>query len=444
MSLDPYKLFHDIDASHGLVVAISGGSDSLALLLLAHDFLGRHSSSPSLLAVTVDHGLRAQSAAEARRVAAFCAARGIAHRTLVWQGDKPPSGISAAARDARYDLLAMAAADFGANVILTGHTLDDQAETYAMRAARGEGPGLSGMAAVTLFSGKVWIVRPLLSVRRQELRNWLRARNIGWIDDPSNQDPAYERVRVRQQLDEARIVTLARQAHVAGLARTTLSRNAAELIAHGVTRPAPGLCLLDRSLFSGDSEAAAVLALRALLATMGGTPRLPDPAYSLALFSRLAAGESLRATLSRTLVDARRGGIFLRRESRDLPRLVLDGRPAIWDGRWRVEGPAGLKVAAQGDAADVNAITDAPESLLRVAMAVEPGLFRHQDGPEGFIGAANSPAAAARGVVTTPLVAPFSRFLPGFDLALAQALGQLVEAPPLAASPLNNHIRTEA
>ena len=445
MSLDLHKLFHNIDASQGLVVAISGGSDSLALLLLVHDFLGRHPSPPPLLAVTVDHELRPEAADEALRVAAFCAARGIAHRTLVWSGNKPSHGVSAAARDARYDLLAKAAADFGANVILTGHTLDDQAETYAMRAARGDGPGLSGMAAATLFSSEVWIVRPLLSVRRQDLRNWLRARDLDWIDDPSNQDPSYERVRVRQELDEAGIVALAKKADEAGAARIALSNNAAELIERGAMRIAPGLYRLDRSLFSGDSEAAAgVLALRVLLATMGGTPRLPDPAHSLALFLRLASGKSLRATLSRTLVDARRSGIYLRRESRDLPRLVLDGQPAIWDGRWCIEGPAGLVVAAQGDEADINTATDAPESLLRAAMAVEPGFFQHEGGADNFIGAANSPAAMARKLVATPLVAPFSRFLPGFDLALAQALGRLVEAPPLAGSPLNNHIRTEA
>lgn len=446
MSLNLHKLFHNIDASQGLVVAISGGSDSLALLLLVHAFLGRHPSPPPLLAVTVDHELRPEAADEALRVAAFCAARGIAHLTLVWSGNKPSHGVSAAARDARYDLLAKAAADFGTNVILTGHTLDDQAETYAMRAARGDGPGLSGMAAATLFAGKVWIVRPLLAVRRQELRNWLRARDLDldWIDDPSNQDPAYERVRVRRELNEAGIVALAKKAHAVGAARIALSNNAAELIERCAMRIAPGLYRLDRSLFSGDSEAAGVLALRALLATMGGTPRLPDPAHSLSLFLRLASGENLRATLSRTLVDARTSGIFLRRESRDLPRLVLDGQPAIWDGRWRIEGPAGLGVAALGDEIVENTATGTPESLLRAAMAVEPGLFQHEGGADNFIGAANSPAAMARKLMATPLVAPFSRFLPGFDLALAQALGRLVEAPPLAGSPLNNHIRTEA
>lgn len=444
MSLDPQNLFHDIDASHGLVIAVSGGSDSLALLLLADEFWSRHPSRPPLLAVTVDHGLRPEAAEEAGLVAAFCHARGIAHRTLVWQGDKPAHGISAAARNARYDLLAQAVCDFGANIILTGHTLDDQAETVAMRAARGDGAGLSGMAQATLFDRQVWIIRPLLNVRRQALRDWLIGHDVAWIDDPSNEDPAYERVRVRKRMGKAETMALSAQAQAEGAARTVLSQAAAELIEHFMTRPAPGLYQLDRKLFSGVSEAAGVLALRALLATIGGTPRLPDVAASHALFLRLATGKSLRATLSRTLIDARPAGIFLLREARALPRLVLTDQPAIWDGRWRIEGPTGFVVAASGIKTAASVAENAPESLVRAAMAVEPSLFRHQDGAQNNIGLAKSMAATGHRVLATPLVAPFARFLPGFDLALARALGRLIDAPPLAALPLNNHIRTEA
>lgn len=444
MSLNLHHFFHDIDASQGLVIAVSGGSDSLALLLLIDEFLAGQSTPPPLLAVTVDHGLRAQSAGEAAHVAAFCAARGIAHRTLVWQGDKPAHGISAAARDARYDLLAQAALDFGANIILTGHTLDDQAETLAMRAVRGDGVGLSGMATATLFERQVWIVRPLLTVRRQALRDWLCARDITWIDDPSNQDPAYERVRVRKQLGESDIVALGRQAHQAGAARIALSEAAARLVEGCMTRPARGLYRLERSLFESDSEAAAVLALRALLATIGATPRLPDAAASHALYLRLAAGKTLRTTLSRCLIDARPVGIFLQREARDLPRLSLGSKPAIWDGCWHIEGPSGFVVAASGGFFAASAAGDVPAGLARSAMAVEPGLFRQRGELEEFIGPVNSMAATSCGVVAMSLVAPYSRFLPGFDIALAQALGRLVDAPPLAALPLNNHIRTDA
>lgn len=439
MSLDPDEIFSSIDASQGLVIAVSGGSDSLALLLLLHDFVA--AAPPPFLAVTIDHGLRPESAEEAARVAAFCRKRGLAHRTLVWRGDKPKSGVSVAAREARYELLAGAAADAGARIILTGHTLDDQAETLAMRASRGEGAGLAGMAKATLFDGRVWIVRPLLSLRRQALRDWLSSRDVAWIDDPSNDNPAYERVRVRRSLTEAEIAARARQAAAAGAARTALSGAAARLVERFVARLAPGLHRLERGLFASDAGEAGVLAFRAMLATTGGTPRLPDLDRSRALFSRLAAGKLLRATLSRTLVDARPSGIFLRREARGLPHVALDGGTTIWDGRFRICAPAGLVVGPRGDLVAGEAETAAPPSLARAASAAEPGLFRQENGAESLIGPAMELAAEA---AVTPLVAPFARFLPGFDLALAEALGRLVGAPSLAASPWNHHIRANA
>lgn len=448
MSLDPNLIFADIDISQGLVVAVSGGSDSLALLLLLHDYLARQPMAVPLLAVTVDHGLRPESAAEASRVAAFCQARAIAHRIVVWQGDKPQSGISAAAREARYALLAQAATDAGAKIILTGHTLDDQAETLAMRALRGEGAGLAGMAAATLYDSRIWIVRPLLSLRRQALRDRLFACNIGWIDDPSNEDSSYERVRIRKNLSEADIAALEKQASEAGAARTDLSAQAGRLVARFMTRPAPGLFRLERDLFSSDTGEAGLLAFRAILATIGGTPHLPDLERSRSLFSYLATGKAQRATqratLSRTLVDSRREGVFLWREARNLPQMTSDGESMIWDGRFRIKAPAGFKISPLAGRLESEMKPAVPASLALAALASEPGLFEESNRSKNFIGPAAGEAAIAHGVTTTPLIAPFSRFLPGFDLALATSLGRLVGAPPLAAMPWKHHIRADA
>src|SRR5690606_40820696 len=148
MDPDIDRLFAGLDLAdrRSLVVAVSGGSDSLSLLFLTRAFLQSHASHVRLLAVTVDHNLRPEAADEALAVQRLCQRFGIEHRTLVWRGDKPASGLIAAAREARYDLLAEAAEGIGADVILVGHTLDDQAETVAMRAQRGAGAGLAGMA----------------------------------------------------------------------------------------------------------------------------------------------------------------------------------------------------------------------------------------------------------------------------------------------------------
>ena len=144
-----------------LGLAVSGGGDSLALLLLARAALpGR------VKAATVDHGLRPDSAAEARRAGEFCAALGIPHTIRRWEGEKPVAGLQAAAREARYRLLAEAADDADCSLVMTGHTLDDQAETVAMRRERGAGRGLSGIAPATLHDKRIWFVRPLIGQRR--------------------------------------------------------------------------------------------------------------------------------------------------------------------------------------------------------------------------------------------------------------------------------------
>lgn len=184
-----------IPADGKLVIALSGGSDSTALLTLVRDVFSARGEGGRLLAVTVDHGLRPESADEARRAGALCAALGVEHAIRRWEGEKPASGLQAAAREARYRLLAEAA---GGGIVLTGHTLDDQLETVAMRQARGPGRGLSGIAPATLYEGRTWFVRPLLARRRADLRAHLTAAGLSWIEDPSNRDPRFERVRVRE------------------------------------------------------------------------------------------------------------------------------------------------------------------------------------------------------------------------------------------------------
>jgi len=182
-----------------LGIAVSGGGDSTALLIIAARWAGVRGRRIS--AATVDHKLRVDSACEADAVAALCAQLGIQH-TILETGDLRATGgnLSAAARDARFALLGDWAQGHECNAVLLGHTMDDQAETVLMRLARGSGAeGLSAMQPELEHSGMLWL-RPLLGLRREALRAVLQTEGIDWIEDPTNEDPEYDRVKARQAL----------------------------------------------------------------------------------------------------------------------------------------------------------------------------------------------------------------------------------------------------
>ena len=487
----------ELSGRHALVAAVSGGSDSLALLFLTKTWLEAAAPGVRLVAVTVDHGLRPESAAEALDVAALCARHGIAHRIVRWQGAKPASAIQASARVARYRLLAEAAAAAGADIVLAGHTLDDQAETVAMRGARGEGRGLAGMAPATLFEGRTWIVRPLIAARREALRNFLMQNCIGWAEDPSNVDRKYERARVRSAREQMAATSQSSlapslrgegrgegqfeegwgqsgrdkregQAHAAAV-RVALGKAAAALIRAHARLAAPGLVALDRAFAAAGNKDAAIYALRILLASAGGREQLPDLARSAAVFGRLGDA-GWRATLSRAVVDVRRTGIFLRRERRGLPGTATPYDGMIWDGRYRIETPAeagqmtvapfGGENSRQAKLAGI----DVPESLVRAAAACEPAVYaiekpgaaphalpaatlippsprpsRAEGWGEGQFGEAADQAAAKSRVTRTPLVTPWAQFLPSFDLAAASALAELLCCEALPRLPFVGH-----
>lgn len=436
------KAFSSFDFSDGAVVAISGGSDSTALLLLLKHYFDRFAPRAPLLAVTIDHALRVNSADEAMQVARLCAAHGIAHRTLAWSGEKPATGIPAAAREARYRLLSEAASTAGIGLVVTAHTADDQAETVSMRQARTEGSpsvherGLAGMAPATLFDWTTWIARPLLDTRRADLRAFLRSRNVDWIEDPTNSDQDYERARVRAALGlqaPGRIASLLNDAKGVAAEREALSCRAALVVTTFASRAAPGLIRVDPAIATGDRQAANV-ALRTLLATAGGASFLPDGARVTELLDRIG-GNRFCATLSRTVLDARRNGIFLYRERRGLPQPCRAEGGMIWDGRRRIslrDDAVGIVINA-GDGSALNEVAEPgnpfPASLVAAARAAEPAFAL---GAGDAAAEANNPPKAA----AVAVVSPFARFLPSFDLELAAAVSDLVGASALPASPL--------
>jgi tRNA(Ile)-lysidine synthase len=195
-------LFSGLENSRGLILAVSGGADSTALLVLAARWAKTLRRAPKLIAVTIDHGLRPEAAREASAVKRLARRVGVAHRIVRWRGSKPSSGLQEAARNARYRLLGEAAAKAGFAHILTAHTLDDQAETVLFRLARGSGvAGLSAMAPISpLPAGGeriAFLLRPLLYIPKARLIATLRSAGIAFAEDPSNRDPRFTRSRLR-------------------------------------------------------------------------------------------------------------------------------------------------------------------------------------------------------------------------------------------------------
>jgi tRNA(Ile)-lysidine synthase len=219
---DIQSLFADLADHPVLILAVSGGPDSTALLVLAARWRKARKRGPKLIAVTIDHGLRAEARREALAVKRLARSLGVAHRTLRWNGRKPTTGLQQAARLERYRLLAGAARTASARHVLTAHTLDDQAETVLIRLTRGSGvSGLAAMARVAPVPGSsdILLVRPLLELRKAELLATLRKARIAYADDPSNRDPRFTRARLRaampalerEGLDAGRLALLARR-----------------------------------------------------------------------------------------------------------------------------------------------------------------------------------------------------------------------------------------
>jgi tRNA(Ile)-lysidine synthase len=199
---DAKQLFAGLKSAPALVLAVSGGPDSVALLWLIARWRRGLARGPRLIAVTVDHGLRKEAAREARDVKRLASSLDLPHRTLRWTGAKPKTGLPAAARDARYRLLLQAARAAGATHVLTAHTRDDQAETLLMRLLRGSGlVGLSAMAHVSERDG-IALARPLLDVPKSQLIATLQRAKIGFADDPTNRDTAFTRPRLRALLPQ--------------------------------------------------------------------------------------------------------------------------------------------------------------------------------------------------------------------------------------------------
>lgn len=316
------RLFSSLDRRAGVLVAVSGGPDSMALLRLVALWAGAP-GRPPVFAATVDHGLRSESREEAEQAAKWVAAAGVSHAILTWMGPKPTTRLQETARDARYALLESHARERGADTLLTAHHANDQAETILFRLTRGSGvAGLAGMARESRRGGLLH-VRPLLDLPKSDLIEVCVALGQPYVVDPSNENPRFARTGLR------RLTALLEEAGLGGLELLRLGRRAAraeaalsaaaEQMALGLSaRREDGLFAADLSALRGAPlEWMVRLLAREIEAVTGRTPRL-DRLESLA--GRVAAALDFGQAFGATL-----GGAFIRLDARGVATIGREG-----------------------------------------------------------------------------------------------------------------------
>jgi tRNA(Ile)-lysidine synthase len=304
-------LFRPFEHARGILLAVSGGPDSIALMLLAAHWAGRLAAAPPISVATVDHGLRKNAAHEAKMAGRWASELSLPHAILVWEGVKPKSRIQERAREARYELLFQHAAKIGASCVMTAHHADDQAETILFRLLRGSGiSGLAGMQNVSERNGLI-LARPLLDYAKADLIAFCNAKAHPFIEDPSNDDPRHARTRLRrllarEGLDRGGLLKLGKRA---ARAEAALAMRARMIRDRLPARREPGAFAADISALASEPDEIVLRVLTIELKWLGSgkvvrLERLEFLAGRLA--QALRAGMGYRATL---------GGTVLRLES---------------------------------------------------------------------------------------------------------------------------------
>jgi tRNA(Ile)-lysidine synthase len=356
-----------------VALAVSGGPDSLALLLLSVDFVRRHSLAAPM-ALTVDHGLRPGSRAEAETVARVAQGLGARHTILTWGHGAVDAGVQARARAARYDLMAACCTAEDIPALVTAHHLDDQAETFLMRLKRGS--GLDGLAAIPEqgnWAG-LTLLRPLLDVSKARLVATAEAAGLPFVTDPSNADPRFERVRLREAMSALSELGLTPEALALSARRLRRARTALEAKVDGFVdahseRSFAGYASISLSALMSAPEEMGLRGLARLIAAVGGSNAPVRLAKLEALLEALRADPNTAQTLGSCRIVPTGGRLSVFREMRraGLPRGALrPGESLLWDNRFRLELGAGEEEAVTVEALGEGGI----EALLQGGDAV--------------------------------------------------------------------------
>ncbi|MEO1111489.1 MAG: tRNA lysidine(34) synthetase TilS [Pseudomonadota bacterium] len=344
-------LFSRLIHFSNLAFAVSGGSDSLCLLVLFSEWRQRNRWDGSAEVLVVDHGLRPESAAEASFVRDAALKHGLAAQVLPWEGTKPGSNIQDEARRARYALMAARLAETGAQALVLGHHMDDQAETFLDRLTRGS--GVSGLSAMAFDEPDgpegLRLLRPFLGVRKDRLEASLRERGLDWCRDPSNDNSKYKRSRLRRIMGllEQEGLTAERLSETAG--RIRRSRAALDSVVHGTAsrlleNHRSGPARIDRFSYRDLPEDLRLRLLKEMVLTVTG--RRPEPRLRQleALDALLCSDRCARQTLCGAVFEAGSAYVWSWREAGRMPPKTLTGitGPGVWDHRYRYAVHAGV------------------------------------------------------------------------------------------------------
>ena len=342
------KCFEKVSTQIDVAVAVSGGADSMALLLLFDRWrqtrLANDQQAPDLTVFTIDHGLRSEAAGECQFVVDKARELGYEARILSWTGEKPTTGLQEKARDKRYQLLATACHLRGIKALMTGHHLNDQAETFLMRLARGSGvDGLSSIAPESRRYG-LTLVRPLLDFEKQQLIELLADNDWRFISDSSNEDVRFERVRIREQQEELKKLGLTPKMIGLGAARLRRARSALnevtdKFMAKNAFVSDFGTARIDQLALSDAPDEIALRALSRLLRICGGSQDVANLARLENLTAKLKGDFSTNRTLAGCRVIAKGDFWLLAREAgriTELEKPVVPDGCMFWDNRYIV------------------------------------------------------------------------------------------------------------
>ena len=358
-------------------VAVSGGGDSVALLCLLAEFA--QSQPMEIHAVSIDHGLREAAVEEVREVTNLCGRLGVPHHVEYWQSWSGDGNLMSQARTARYDLLTDWAFANGVNMVALGHTANDQAETLMMRLARGSGvDGLAAMSARRVHNGITWL-RPLLRIHRRDLRYYLQDRNISWIEDPTNEDTDFERVRMRDALRLLEPLgfgtdTLVEVANHMSKAREALDWQTF-LEAKEIVRVSHGAIVIELRRFRTlPEEIRRRMVVRALMWLSSGEY---PPRRAAVLSALQAVNEGRKMTLEGCQIMRDDELIWISREYNAVRHTVSEVGD-IWDNRWNVNGPEDdpvFEVRPLGEKGLKSAENWRSNGIPRSVLAVTPSVW---------------------------------------------------------------------